>query len=274
MNKLAFLTMDVESYFDTSCLKDTDIDRDQKYNCAEEVLTYAKFLSERNIKGTFFVTVDFIKYCKPYLLETIKLGHEIALHCLHHQSYKNFSKEEFRKEIVEANQIIKSELGVEPVGFRFPRWEYKKELFEVLLEEGFIYDSSVIKPNKSFKKEQGYIYIRNGLYEFASIIYKFPLKTVLLSGGGFYRFLKGNALSRVLLKHIKKHDTFMIYFHPFEIHKGYLPVPKKGILRGQRTYLTKNRDTYLDSIKEMINILKENGYEFSNMKEYVLSNRK
>ena len=35
MNKLAFLTMDVESYFDTSCLKNTDIDRDQKYNCAE-----------------------------------------------------------------------------------------------------------------------------------------------------------------------------------------------------------------------------------------------
>ena len=67
MNKLAFLTMDVESYFDTSCLKNTDIDRDQKYNCAEEVLNYANFLSKHNIKGTFFVTVDFIKYCKPYL---------------------------------------------------------------------------------------------------------------------------------------------------------------------------------------------------------------
>ena len=56
MNKLAFLTMDVESYFDTSCLKNTDIDRDQKYNCAEEVLTFAKFLSKNDIKGTFFVT--------------------------------------------------------------------------------------------------------------------------------------------------------------------------------------------------------------------------
>ena len=274
MNKLAFLTMDVESYFDTSCLKDTDIDRDQKYNCAEEVLNYANFLSKHNIKGTFFVTVDFIKYCKPYLLEAIKQGHEIALHCLHHQSYQKFSKEDFRKEIVEAKRILKEELAVEPVGFRFPRWEYKKELFEVLKEEGFIYDSSVIKPDKSFKKEQGYIYIRNGLYEFAPNIYKFPLKTVLLSGGGFYRFLKGKQLNKVLLKHMKKHDTFMIYFHPFEIHKGYLPVPKKGILRGQRTYLTKNRDIYLDSIEEMINTLKDNGYEFSNMKEYALKNRK
>lgn len=274
MNKLAFLTMDVESYFDTSCLKKTDIEIDQKYNCAEEILTYAKFLEKHNIVGTFFVTVDFIKYSKPYLLEAIKLGHEIALHCLHHQSYKNFTKDEFRKELVEAKRIIKFELGVEPVGFRFPRWEYNKELFDALLEEGFIYDSSVIKPNKSFKKELGYIYIRNGLYEFAPNIYKFPLKTVLLSGGGFYRFLKGKSLNRVLFKHIKKHDTFMIYFHPFEIHKGYLPVPKKGILKGQRVYLTKNRDTYLDSIEEMINILKDNGYIFSNMKEYALKNKK
>ena len=176
--------------------------------------------------------------------------------------------------VIELKRIIKSELGVEPVGFRFPRWEYNKELFDVLLEEGFIYDSSVIKPNKSFKKELGYIYIRNGLYEFAPNIYKFPLKTVLLSGGGFYRFLKGKSLNRVLFKHIKKHDTFMIYFHPFEIHKGYLPVPKKGILKGQRVYLTKNRDTYLDSIEEMINTLKDNGYIFSNMKEYALKNKK
>lgn len=274
MNKLAFLTMDVESYFDTSCLKNTDIDRDQKYNCAEEVLTYAKFLAKNNIKGTFFVTVDFIKYCKEYLLEAIRLGHEIALHCLTHQSYKNFTKDEFKQELVKSKKIIKEELGVEPVGFRFPRWEYKKELFDVLIEEGFIYDSSVIKPNKSFKKEYGYIYIRNGLYEFAPNIYKFPFKTVLLSGGGFYRFLKGKSMSRVLRKHIKKHDTFMIYFHPFEIHKGYLPVPKRGILNLQKIYLTKNRDVYLESIQKMIELLKDNGYTFSNMKEYVLTKEK
>ena len=274
MDKLAFLTMDVESYFDTSCLKKSNIEKDQKYNCAEEVLTYAKFLSSYNIKGTFFVTVDFIKYSKDYLLEAIKLGHEIGLHCLHHQSYKKYSKEDFKKEIVDAKKILLEELGVTPVGFRFPRWEYKKELLDVLLEEGFIYDSSVIKPNKSFKKVQGYIYFRNGLYEFAPNIWKFPFKTVLLSGGGFYRFLKGKSYNKVLNKHIKKHDTFMIYFHPFEIHKGYLPIPKKGIMKLQKKYLSKNRDTYLESIGEMINTLKDNGYVFSNMKDFALSNSK
>lgn len=274
MDKLAFFTMDVESYFDTSCLKNADIDIDQKYNCAIEILTYAKLLTKYNIKGTFFVTVDFVKYCKSYLLEVVKLGHEIALHCLHHQSYKKFSKEDFKKEIVEAKKILLNELGINPVGFRFPKWEYKKELFDVLLEEGFIYDSSVIKPNKSFKQVHGYIYFRNGLYEYCPNTWKFPFKTVLLSGGGFYRFLKGKTYSKLINKHIKKHDTFMVYFHPFEIHKGYLPVPKKGINKLQKKYLTKNRDTYLKSIEEMIKTLIDNKYIFSNMKDFALSKTK
>lgn len=274
MNKLAFLTMDVESYFDTSCLKNKKIEIDQKYNCAEEILNYANFLSKHNIKGTFFVTVDFIKYSKDYLLEAIKQGHEIALHCLTHHSYKKYDKESFRKELIESKRIILEELGVEPVGFRFPRWEYKKELFDVLLEEGFIYDSSVIRPNRSFKKVHGYVYIRNGLFEYAPNIWKFPFKTVLLSGGGFYRFLKGTSMSKVLRKHINNHDTFMIYFHPFEIHKGYLPMPKRGLLSVQKKYLQKNREVYLDSIEQMISYLKEQGYTFSNMKEYALAKQK
>lgn len=273
MNKIAFMSMDVESYFDTSCLKDKNIDRSEKYNCAEEILTYANFLSSHSIKGTFFLTADFIKYAKPYLLEAIKQGHEIALHCLHHQSYKKFTKEQFKKEIVEAKRLIKEELGVTPVGYRFPRFEYKKELFEVLKEEGFIYDSSVIHPNKKYQKIKDFIFYKDGLYEFSPNTFNFPFKTVLLSGGGFYRFLKGTQMTNVLKKHIDKHDSFMIYFHPFEIHKGYLPVPK-NILGVQKKYLTKNREVYLDSLDKIVRYLKDNGYEFSNMKDFSLNHQK
>ena len=124
------------------------------------------------------------------------------------------------------------------------------------------------------KYEDGYVYIRNGLFEYSPNIWKFPFKTVLLSGGGFYRFLKGTSMSKVLRKHINNHDTFMIYFHPFEIHKGYLPMPKRGLLSVQKKYLQKNREVYLDSIEQMIGYLKEQGYTFSNMKEYTLAKQK
>ena len=40
------------------------------------------------------------------------------------------------------------------------------------------------------------------------------------------------------------------------------------------TNLGQNPDVYLDSIQKMIVVLKENGYLFSNMKEYVLAKEK
>ncbi len=270
MNKVAFMSMDVESYFDTSCLKNKKIDRSSKYNCAEEILNYVNFLNKYNIKGTFFVVADFIKEAKPYLLEAIKSGHEIAVHALHHQSYKKMSKEDFKKEISEAVELIKKELGVTPVGFRFPRFEYRKELFDVLKELGFIYDSSVIKAHKKkYQKIRDFIFYKDGLYEFSPNHLNTPFKTVLVSGGGFYRFLRGKQIISLLKKHVKKHDTFMVYFHPFEIHKGYLPVPW-NIFWVQKRYLKHNRDIYLDSLDKIVNYLIDNGYEFSNMKEYAL----
>lgn len=269
-DKVAFMTMDVESYFDTSCLKNKKIDRDPKYNCAPEILKYADFLTSHGIKGTFFLTASFIKDAKPYLLEAIKQGHEIALHCLNHQSYKKFSKEEFRQMILESKKMIKEELGVEPVGYRFPKFEYKEELFDVLKEEGFIYDSSVIKPNKKFIRIKDFVFFRNNLYEFSPNHLTLPFKTILLSGGGFYRFLKSKSILYAVKKHIREHNSFMIYFHPFEIHKGYLPVPW-NILMAQKRYIRRNRETYLDFLDRLVNYLKDNGYEFYSMKEFVAS---
>ena len=268
MPKVAFMSMDVESYFDTLCLKNKKIDRNPKYNCAIDIQKYVHFLNKHHIKGTFFVVADFIKDCKEYLLEAIKDGHEIGLHCLHHQSYKKTSKEDFRKDIIEAIDIVKKELGVTPVGFRFPCFKPREELLDVLKELGFIYDSSVVKPSKKkYKQVQGFVYDRGDLVEFAPNIFDFPLKKVLLSGGGYCRFLEGKQLDSVLHKHINKNDSFLVYFHPFEIHEGYLPVPW-NILAAQKRYLRKNRDKYLNFLDELIAYLKDHGYEFSNMKEY------
>ncbi len=272
MDKVAFMSMDVESFYDTSCVKNK-IPYDPKYNCAIDVQRYVHFLDKHNIHGTFFVVVDFIKECKEYLLEAIEHGHDIGLHCLHHRSLKKLTVAQFKEEIVEAKRIMKEELGVETIGFRFPRFEFKKSFFKVLKEEGFIFDSSVITPDKKYQKIKDYVFYKDGLYEFSPNSWRFPFKTVLLSGGGYCRFLKGKALNNVLGKHIKKHDSFLIYFHPFEIHQGYLPVPK-NILQAQKMYLTKNRETYLDFLDKVIAYLLEQGYEFLTFKDFVKNYQK
>lgn len=272
MSKVAFFTMDTESYYDTSCIKKRYLPEDSDFNCAIDVKRYVDFLQENSIKSTLFLSVSYIKDCNEYLLEAIKNGHEIGLHCLEHESYKKWSVEDFEKMIVESIEIIKKELGVTPVGFRFPCYEYRLELIDVLKKYGFIYDSSVLKPNKEFKKEQDIIFYRNGLYEFVPSSKIILGKRVVYSGGGYCRVLPEWFMLWMVKKHIRKSDSFLIYIHPFEIHEGYLPMPK-GLNFFQKMFINRHRDRYLSFIQKAIDYMKENGYEFSNMKEYSLKHQ-
>lgn len=272
MEKVAFFSMDVESYFDTSCVRKSGMSVDQKYNCAEDIQKYVHFLDKYGIKGTFFVVADFIPFCKEYLLEAIEHGHEIGLHCLHHDSFKGKNDEQFREEIIEAKRIVNEELGVEPVGFRFPRYEYNENQLKILKDLGFAYDSSQIKPKKDYIRITDRIYQKDGFYEFCPNTKWLPGKTIKLSGGGFLRFLPKKPMTSMIKKHIRTHDTFLVYFHPFEIHEGYLPVPN-NILIAQKIYINKGRNTFLDFVEEILLYLKEQGYTFSNMKEYCLSHK-
>ena len=49
MSKIAFMSMDVESYFDTICLKGKNIDRSPKYNCAADIQKYVHFLNKHKV---------------------------------------------------------------------------------------------------------------------------------------------------------------------------------------------------------------------------------
>ena len=120
MSKNAFITMDMESFFDSGCMKRNNISPGEEFDCAQEVERFINYLDSKNIKATFFVAVSFISRCKETLLKAIKNGHEIAIHCLEHKDVRTMSVEQFENELVEAKRIVKKELGVEPVGFRFP----------------------------------------------------------------------------------------------------------------------------------------------------------
>lgn len=267
MDKVAFLTMDVESYFDTTCIQNKGLNIDPRYSCAQEVKTFLDFLNKHHIKGTFFVNANFVKEAKPYLLEAIKDGHEIGLHCLKHESYKNSSPEKFEKELVEALRIIKDELGVTPVGYRFPCFEYNNKLYKVLKKLGFIYDSSVIGPVKSKKKFKDTIYLKEDLVEFSPNYIKYLLADVRLSGGSIHRVLQSKRFNQVFDKYLANHNSYLLYLHPFELYKEELPIPK-NVFSWQKQYLNKNRDKFLDILENLLSKLLSNGFEISNMKDY------
>lgn len=268
MDKVAFVSMDVESFYDTGCVKGKKVVVDEKFNCAKEIVKFSEFLGKYGIKATFFVTVSFIKEAKPYLLKVIEEGHEIGLHCYEHEKINRYTKEQFEEMIIKSKEVIKKELGVEPIGFRAPCYRIKKEFFEILVKHGFKFDSSVTKPGKDFKKITDTVYQGHGLYEFIPVRRVVLGKEILLSGGGYVRMLPRKEIMRVIKKHIEKHNGYMVYLHPFEISDDDLPVPR-NILSIQKAYIKYYRKEYLDRVSQIFDYLLDNGYTFDSMGHYI-----
>ena len=104
-------------------------------------------------KATFFV-LGWIAERYPGLVRRIqKEGHEIACHGYAHKLVYTQSKEEFRQDIRKAKAILEDITGNEVTGYRAPSYSITNKsqwAFEVLVEEGFKYDSSIFPIRHDF----------------------------------------------------------------------------------------------------------------------------
>jgi polysaccharide deacetylase family protein (PEP-CTERM system associated) len=104
-------------------------------------------------KGTFFI-LGWIAERYPGLVRRIqKEGHEIACHGYAHKLVYLHSKEEFRNDIKKAKAILEDITGSEVIGYRAPSYSITNKsqwAFEVLVEEGFKYDSSIFPIRHDF----------------------------------------------------------------------------------------------------------------------------
>lgn len=265
--KVAFITMDVESFYDTSCIKDKGIKG--SFTCAEQVDEFLSLLNEYNIKSTLFITVDFIRECKETLLRAIRDGHEIALHALVHETPKDYTKEYFNESIVRAKQIILQELGVVVKGYRAPCFAIDETKLQVLKQQGFLYDSSAL--NHSTPYGAGRLNI-NKFDKLNDSVYRdgnlFEVRPTTLSGGGYVRLLPWWLTKRRLNRCFKRVDSYVFYTHPFEIFQGQFPEMRK-LSAGERMFINRGRKDYLHKITYIVEQLQLNGFTFATVSDYL-----
>jgi polysaccharide deacetylase family protein (PEP-CTERM system associated) len=107
----------------------------------------------RKVQATFFV-LGWLAERYPDLIRRIhKEGHEIACHGYAHKLIYTQSKEEFRQDIRKCKAILEDITGSEVIGYRAPSYSITNKsrwAFEVLVEEGFQYDSSVFPIRHDF----------------------------------------------------------------------------------------------------------------------------
>ncbi len=106
---------------------------------------FLQILEKYGFKITFFIIGQdaVLEKNRIFLKLIASSGHEIANHSFNHDPFiQLYSKEELNDEIQKAEKAIMKATGIKPVGFRGPGFSWGKDLFEVLLNNGYIYDAS------------------------------------------------------------------------------------------------------------------------------------
>ena len=102
-------------------------------------------LARHRAQGTFFVLGE-VSAAHPQMVRKIAAsGHEIASHGDRHQNVTEQTPDEFRADVRRAKQRIEDALGEPVVGYRAPNFSIglkQSWAYQILLEEGFTYDSS------------------------------------------------------------------------------------------------------------------------------------
>ena len=127
-------------------------------------------LDRYGIKSTWFTPAYTIESFPETVKEIVARGHEIAHHNYAHETPKGLSREAESDIIDHANKIIEKVSGKRARGYRAPSWEPSENTMELIIEKGFVYDSSLmahdyvpyfVRIGDDPRKEGGYAFGRN-----------------------------------------------------------------------------------------------------------------
>lgn len=97
----------------------------------------------RDIQTTWFIPGHTVDTWPRLSAQIAQAGHEIGNHGYLHDSFSDCSPDEIRRVLRKANESIERVTGSRPTGFRLPAGDAPGNLLEILLDEGFQYDSSL-----------------------------------------------------------------------------------------------------------------------------------
>ena len=225
------LTVDVEDYFQVSAFANS-IDQKEWENQPLRVVnnTYKllDLFDEYQFKATFFILGWVAERKKDLVLEIARRGHEVACHGYSHQLVYNQSPDVFREETVLAKKILEDITQQPVLGYRAASYsitEKSKWALDVLVESGFVYDSSIFPvrhdrygmPNTPEHPYRLKTPAGNSIIEFPLSTVKIINYRLPIAGGGYFR-LYPYWFSKLGLSQINRQQKqFIFYLHPWEI---------------------------------------------------------
>jgi peptidoglycan/xylan/chitin deacetylase (PgdA/CDA1 family) len=103
-----------------------------------------KVLDTHDIKASFFIPGVTLNTYPDVCKAIAAAGHEIGHHGFTHVSPVKMSREDELNALLKGKAAIQEVTGQIPVGYRSPAWDLSGNSIELLLQEGFVYDSSMM----------------------------------------------------------------------------------------------------------------------------------
>lgn len=203
-------------------------------------------LDRHQTKGTFFVVGWVAESCPQLVRRIAAAGHEVGCHSQWHRQVFTLSPDEFRQDLRQAKDILEQVLGKRVQGYRAPGFSIIpgcEWAFDVMLEEGITYDSSlfpIVRPEYGYPGSPGDPYV---IRRASGSLLELPLTTTRIAGvpfpaagGAYLRQLPYGLIHRAFSEYEARGVPAMFYVHPWEVDAGQprLPVPIISRLRHYR----------------------------------------
>ena len=204
---------------------------------AERILT---LLEKYNIRSTWFIPGVTIVTYPDICRRVIDAGHEIGHHGWTHTPPAKLNRDTETEELKRANDAIYELCGHHASGYRSPSWDLSPHTVELLLENHFLYDSSMMgHDHHPYRARHGDVIASDGSVQFGATtdLIEMPISWTL-DDYPYFEFVRsgtsilpGLSTAREVLKNWVDDFVYMCRneqwgvltytFHPFVIGRGH-----------------------------------------------------
>jgi polysaccharide deacetylase family protein (PEP-CTERM system associated) len=222
--------VDVEEYFQVAAMEPY-IDRARWSHISPRVeigtRELLELLAKRSATGTFF-TLGWIAEKHPQLVRDIaSAGHEVASHGWGHERVTTLTPDQFRASVRDSRSILEDISGQRVCGYRAPSFSIVRGgewALDVLLEEGYTYDSSLFPIYRAGYGYRGgsqdpYVIRRASgeLQEFPPTTLGVGKALIPAGGGGYFRLLPYSLAKWAFKASEARGVPGTFYIHPWEL---------------------------------------------------------
>lgn len=237
-------SVDVEEYFQVSALaarvpRSAWDELPRRARSSTERLL--ELLEEYDVPATFFILGWLAKRESGLVGAIVAAGHEVACHGWGHGKVTDLRPDVFR-ESVRRSKALLEDLACRPVvGYRAPSFSITRGLewaLDILIEEGFTYDSSLFPVRR-----RGYGYAggerdAHMIRRAGGLIAELPPTTLRIAGmqlpaagGAYFRLLPASLTRAALQQAAARGVAGMVYIHPWELDPDQPRLASSPLLR-------------------------------------------